>query len=368
MHYSRWQRYGDLEAVHKPGNPRSLGNCAINDGQGPCGRPAIANDLCDKHYQRWKKHGDPLAVKRPGSSHAAEARFRARVVQLGGTPLYEKWLGKNKGHHVRCANGHESWPSPEQVRDGGGLCRKCAGLARIERNRVQAEAAFLVRLVELGATPLYEKWLGVKRKHHVRCADGHDCYPMAQNVLNGKGVCWTCAGNNPAAAEAAFRDRLAELGAAPLFDEWLGNHQPHHVRCAAGHDCSPLPAGVQQGEGVCGKCRGKLWDAFYVVEDKDQRRVKFGVTSGDARPRLADHRAAGYRTVVRLLTDLPDRAAPDAERAVKTALAMAGEKPVRGTEYFDASCLGLILDVADSWLARGGDNARGYEQLALFAA
>ena len=167
----------------------------------------------------------------------AEARFRARVTELGGTPLYERWLGKDKGHHVRCANGHDSWPSPASVRSGAGLCRKCVALARVARNRVQAEAAFHVRLAELGATPLYEEWLGVRRKYHVRCADGHDCYPEAQNVLNGKGVCWTCAGNNPAAAEAAFRARLEELGATPLFSEWLGNHCPHPARCAAGHNC-----------------------------------------------------------------------------------------------------------------------------------
>jgi hypothetical protein len=76
--------------------------------------------------------------------------------------------------------------------------------------------------------------------------------------------------------------------------------------------------------------------------------------------------------VVRLLTDLPDGTAPDAERAVKVALAMAGEKPVRGTEYFDASCLGLILDVADSWLARDAGTedcaVDSNGQLVLFAA
>ena len=302
----------------------------------------------------------------------AEARFRARVAELGGTPLYERWLGVNKGHHVRCANGHESRPRPANVLRGGGLCKPCVALARIARNGVRSEAAFRARLAELGATPLYEKWLGVRRKHHIRCTSGHDCYPTPANVLNGSGVCSTCAGNNPAAAEAAFRARVVELGGTPLFGEWLGNNQPHHVVCVAGHDCYPYPAGVQQGEGVCRKCRGKLWDAFYVVEHEDQHRVKFGVTSGDARPRLADHRVDGYRTVVRLLTGLPDGAAPDAERAVKAALAMAGEKPVRGTEYFDASCLALILDVADSWLARGTDTedypTDSNGQLVLFAA
>lgn len=336
---------------------------------GGCGGGVLARGWCSKHYQCWKHHGDPLAVKRSTLSLAAEARFRALVAQLGGTPLYEKWLGKSTGHHVRCANGHDCWVYPGSVRRGFGLCRACTNVAKVAQ---RAEPAFLARLAELGATPLYERWLGVRRKHHVVCADGHDCYPEAQNVLAGHGVCWTCVGRNPAAAEAAFRTRLAELGATPLFGEWLGNHHGHHVRCAAGHDCWPRPAGIQQGEGACRKCRGKLWDAFYVVEHEDQRRVKFGVTSGDARPRLADHRVAGYRTVVRLLTGLPDGAAPDAERAVKAALAMAGEKPVRGTEYFDASCLALILDVADSWLARGAGTddlmVESDGQLALFAA
>lgn len=280
--------------------------------------------------------------------YATETRFRIRVAELGAIPLYDQWLGTNKRHHVRCANGHDCWPRPSNLRKGHGLCRACAQVAKVAE---RAEAAFHARLAELGATPLYGKWLGVRRKHHVRCTKGHDCYPEVQNVLAGNGVCRTCVGNDPAAAEAAFRNRLAELGAVPLFDQWRGNQYPHQVRCAAGHDCWPRPAGVQQGEGVCRKCRGKIWDAFYVVVQESEHRVKFGVTSGDARPRLADHRVAGYRTVARLVTGLPDRVAHEVEQAVRAALALAGEKPVRGREYFDASCLGLILDVADSWLA-----------------
>jgi hypothetical protein len=146
----------------------------------------------------------------------AEARFRARVIELGGTPLYERWLGTKKGHHVRCANGHDNWPVPASTGKGFGLCKTCTRVAKAAR---RAEPAFLSRLAELGATPLYEKWLGVRRKHHVRCANGHDCYPAAQNVLAGNGICLTCVGRDSAAAEAAFRDRLVELGATPLFDE-----------------------------------------------------------------------------------------------------------------------------------------------------
>jgi hypothetical protein len=79
--------------------------------------------------------------------------------------------------------------------------------------------------------------------------------------------------------------------------------------------------------------------------------VKFGVTSGDPRQRLGAHARDGYTEVVRLVTGLPGTVAPDVERAAKTALAQAGEKPIRGKEYFDISCLAVVLDVADSWLA-----------------
>jgi hypothetical protein len=92
---------------------------------------------------------------------------------------------------------------------------------------------------------------------------------------------------------------------------------------------------------------------FYVVTGAGV--VKFGVTSGDPRPRLRNHAARGYTDVIRLAAGLPGTVALDAEDAVKSALTMAGEKPVRGREYFDVSCVPLIIDVADSWL---GNEAR----------
>jgi hypothetical protein len=133
-----------------------------------------------------------------------------------------------------------------------------------------------------------------------------------------------------------------------LETEWLGSATPHRVRCTRGHLCRPTPGNVSQGHGVCRFCGGSEWDAFYVVTGDGI--VKFGITSGDPRKRLRIHAAQGYRDVVRLGTGLPDTVALDTENAVKSALTMAGEKPVRGREYFDESCLALILDVADSWL------------------
>lgn len=286
----------------------------------------------------------------------AEMAFRARIAEQGGIPVYRQWLGVHQPHHVRCGVGHDCWPHPSSLRDGKGICRACA-----RQDPATAEAAFRAQLEAADATLLEPGWLGADKPHHVRCASGHDCWPRPSGVCRrGRGICRPCgyvalsvsrlAGPESAAAEAAFRARLAELAALPRYDQWLGVNRPHHVLCVMGHDCYPRPGGVLQGDGPCRVCAGKVWDVFYTVADEAKYRVKFGVTSGDPRPRLAAHHRRGYRTVARLATDLPPGVAPGAEKAVKATLALASERPVHGTEYFDLSCLGLIVDVADSWL------------------
>jgi hypothetical protein len=95
---------------------------------------------------------------------------------------------------------------------------------------------------------------------------------------------------------------------------------------------------------------------FYVVQHKSEPRVKFGITIRDGSARLRSHRKSGYTTVLRLVTGLPGRLARDTEDAVRSALALAGHRPVKGWEHFDTSCLGLILDVADSWLSGHDSN------------
>lgn len=118
-------------------------------------------------------------------------------------------------------------------------------------------------------------------------------------------------------------------------------------------------------------CACREWDAFYVVVAS--QAVKFGITSGDGRLRLRTHALHGYTEVVRLATGLPGSVAIDTEDAVKSALALARERPIRGKEYFDVSRLALVLDVADSWLsgpvkAASPEVIREWMQDALFAA
>jgi hypothetical protein len=86
-----------------------------------------------------------------------------------------------------------------------------------------------------------------------------------------------------------------------------------------------------------------------VVTSESAHRVKYGISSGDPRPRLTDHRKDGYEKVEMLLTGLPPDIAPRMEQAVKAALRDAGIPPVKGTEYHDIGELGLILDVAQGY-------------------
>jgi hypothetical protein len=137
------------------------------------------------------------------------------------------------------------------------------------------------------------------------------------------------------------------MGATLMETPWRGIHARYRVICAAGHECQPRPNDVQQGKGICPACAGSGWDVIYVVTS--QTAVKFGITGRGGRPRLARHRGAGYRTVVRLLTGLPDGAASSIERDVKATLRLAGFEPIRGREYFDVDALAVILDVVDSY-------------------
>ncbi|MEW2066673.1 hypothetical protein [Streptomyces sp. NPDC007346] len=276
----------------------------------------------------------------------AEAAFRARLAELGATLLEPAWLGNGQPHRVRCAAGHDCTPQPRSVQGGRGVCRTCA-----RRDPASAEAAFRARLAELGATLLEPAWLGATRGHRVRCAAGHDCTPRPNGVQQGEGICRTCVGMDPATAEAAFRARLAELGATLLEPVWLGNDRGHRVRCAAGHDCTPRPSHVQQGGGACRSCAGKVWDAFYVVRDDVRDVLKLGITSGDPRPRLRTHARAGFRAVLRVHRDLPGDVAPALERTVLAALAEVREAPVQGREFFPARVEPLVLALVDSHLS-----------------
>lgn len=119
---------------------------------------------------------------------------------------------------------------------------------------LRAEAAFHTRLDDAGAQLLEPVWLGNATPHRVRCAAGHVCAPRPSNVQQGQGLCRTCARKDPAAASAAFVERLTAVGAVLLEPLWLGVHTPHLIRCAAGHISHRRPSAVRRSGRVCRAC------------------------------------------------------------------------------------------------------------------
>ncbi|MEU2730105.1 hypothetical protein ABZ650_20550 [Streptomyces griseoviridis] len=278
------------------------------------------------------------------SVEGAEAKFQAGLANLGATLLETGWLGSGVPHRIRCAQGHEVTTRPNQVRNRNSCCRICS-----RRSPAAAAQEFRDRLAELGAVLLEPEWLGNGRPHQVRCAFGHECSPRPDAVQRGQGICQTCAGRDTYAAEAWFRSQLAAAGATLLERKWLGARVRHRVRCAAGHVSTPMPNGVQQGHGVCRYCAGKTWDAFYVVADEEAALLKFGITTGTGKRRLAEHRRAGFTTVHRFLAELADGVALNLERDVRATLLLAGEGSARGREYFPDLVTALVLDIVDNY-------------------
>lgn len=288
------------------------------------------------------------------STKAAESAFRARLVELGLSLVEPGWLGTKAHHGVQCRAGHQFAVTPGHARTvRGEVCPVCSG-----RDPAAALADFRGRLAAKGARLLEAAWLGVETPHRVRCPEGHECSPRPKDVKKGQGICRTCGRHDPAAAFAAFRERLTGHGAALIEPGWLGSNQPHRARCAAGHLCTPRPNDVARGVGLCARCKYKVWDVFYLVADEGSERLKFGITSGNPRHRLSRHKREGYTTVLRLFLGLPGDAARTLENEVRATLRLTGHSPIRGREYFDGSALRVILDVVDhSPLTRQGQPA-----------
>lgn len=295
-------------------------------------------------------------------SLAAWEKFRTRVQELGGEVVDTEWRGARQAYAVRCSAGHLGRIWPIGLHQGRGICNTCTG-----QNPQVAWESFRSLVEQLGGVVVEEAWKGKDEPHACLCPEGHECRPRPGQLRRGKGMCLTCAGMDPGVAEAAFRARVKELGGKVLESAWLGNGKPHRVRCSEGHECTPTPSSVQKGNGICRVCAGKTWDVFYVVSDEINDTVKFGITSGDPRPRLGIHARDGFRTVVRLNEALPGDLAPRLERGILAALRDAREAPVRGREYFPARVLGLILDVVDGWTTAPAP-VEEPEQLTLDAA
>jgi hypothetical protein len=340
-------------------------------------------------------------------STPAWAAFKSAVEAHGSIVLETEWLGSDKLHRVRCAEGHVSELRPNDVQQG--VSTFCTTWPCFKNDPIAVKAAFYAAIEEPGGTVVGE-YVNSKTLVRVRCPEGHDWDARPGVVAAGHG-CPECAGNSQAAtkkaffaiieaaggtvigeyetsktpvlvrcvngherprnpghavrgadcsacigldsllAEENFRAALANAGATPLYEKWMGSIQPHKIRCSKGHIASPSPNNVQQGGGVCAECAGYTWDVIYMVGGP--RGVQFGKSSNGGDMRLRTHRRAGYPVILRLWIDLPDGVATAVEDILKKKVMPASPfEPDPGTtENYGWEARDLIRDTLDDKLA-----------------
>jgi transcriptional regulator with XRE-family HTH domain len=146
-----------------------------------------------------------------------------------------------------CSKGHRCTPRPNDVANGVGWCRVCAGV-----DTSVAEAKYRKLAKEAGVT-LIGEWKNTKTKIEAICPEGHTCYPRPNDISQGVGWCRTCSRRDPGTAEARHRE-FARLAGVTITGGWNGVDSPLEAICPVGHPCSPRPSSIVRGQGWCKKC------------------------------------------------------------------------------------------------------------------
>lgn len=119
----------------------------------------------------------------------------------------------------------------------------------------RARNEFYARVAAQGGT-VTGQYLNARTPVAVTCSAGHECTPRPGDLQQGQGICRYCKGPSTERAIADFMRAVDEQRGTVVEPRWLGNSTPHRVICAAGHECAPTPGNVKQGQGLCGYCTG----------------------------------------------------------------------------------------------------------------
>jgi hypothetical protein len=193
-------------------------------------------------------------------------------------------------------------------------------------------------------------WVDTRTPIEVTYRAAHACRPYPISVIQGNGFCQECAVNSPPPSGSSAN--WWALHGGTVIGPWTRCDQSGTLVCTVGHDVTTRSLNVARGDGPCRICAGKVWDAFYVVTSTYS--LKFGITSGDPRPRLQNHYQDGYPNVVRLFAGLALGVAKDLETELIAAILTAGHNPVRGREYFSMDALPLVPGIVYEFIATAG--------------
>jgi hypothetical protein len=172
--------------------------------------------------------------------------FTKKIEILGGKIVGE-YINTNIKVECLCKNGHKCLPVPSGVLKGQGMCKKCAGNCPIE-----AENKFIKNIEKLGGT-IVGKYVNTNSPVECLCASGHKCSPRPDSIRRGQGMCLKCAGLCPEECENKFIKNIEKLGGI-VIGKYVNSISPIECLCANGHKCSPTPHSIQNKNGMCSKC------------------------------------------------------------------------------------------------------------------
>lgn len=122
----------------------------------------------------------------------SRSEFIRRIEAQGAEVLAPEWLGSIKPHHIRCANGHDSYPRPSSLQQGQGICHECANLARSTAQRAAKPPAQRYGWLRLVTDEIaYEK--GTRRSVKVECLLCGEQSVVVRSNLNRQKACRSCA-------------------------------------------------------------------------------------------------------------------------------------------------------------------------------
>lgn len=249
--------------------------CAAGHKVSPRPRDVVRTGVLCQHCAQAPKDRFLEAVRRQGARLADGELFvntKVKVILI-------------------CKAGHACTPAPSSVIAGQGVCKTCAGV-----DPAASRERFLRLVLEQGATLAPgSDYTGKDVAVRLVCRNGHMCTPMPSSIFQGRGVCRTCAGFDPVAAEVKFRALMVSYGATIETGEvYKGSTESVRAVCANGHSCNPVPAEVIRGRGFCRACVISF-NRVYLLRHREVRCLKVGVASTSER--VTDHLRRGYELV-----------------------------------------------------------------------
>ena len=179
-------------------------------------------------------------------SETAKQNFYNNIKILGGTVIGE-YTNSSTQVDCICKDGHPCNPNPNNINNGHGMCRICSGC-----DSETAKQNFYDNIKILGGTVIGEYTNSSTRVDCI-CKDGHPCKPAPGDIQQGHGMCRICSGTDLETAKQNFYTNIENLGGT-VIGEYKGKDTPVNCICKNGHNCKPAPGGIQQGHGMCRRC------------------------------------------------------------------------------------------------------------------